>query len=183
VSEKPLTPDQFVVLIARHERRIRSFIASLASCNADVVDEVIQGTYLVAWQKLSSFSYVEPTPDEELVRWMCTIARFELMTYSRRYGAARVTFDDKLIEQVANVYADHSEYLESRHHALRGCIERLPSRQREMLGQRYWRGQSIPELASSRGQEINAVYTALSRIRKALERCIRQSMRQEGFIQ
>lgn len=169
------------MLIARHERRVRSFIASLASCDADAVDEVIQATYLVAWQKLASFSYVEATPDEELVRWMCTIARFELMTYSRRYGNSRVAFDDRLVEQIAGVHAEQSEYLESRHQALRGCLERLPTRQRDILGQRYWRGQSIPELATSRGQEINAVYTALSRIRKALERCIRHSMGQEGY--
>src|SRR5690606_33544215 len=63
VSEKPLTSDQFVVLIARHERRVRSFIVSLAAGSADAVDEVLQATYLVAWQKLHSFSYVEATPD------------------------------------------------------------------------------------------------------------------------
>jgi RNA polymerase sigma-70 factor, ECF subfamily len=181
VSEKPLTSDQFVVLIARHERRVRSFIVSLAASSADAVDEVLQATYLVAWQKLHSFSYVGTTPDEELVRWMCTIARFELMSYSRRYGSSRIAFDDRLIEQIADVYAESSDYLESRHLALRGCIEKLPERQREMLGQRYWRGLSIEELASGRGQEANAVYTALSRIRKGLERCIRASLRQEGY--
>ena len=174
MSEKPLTSDQFVVLIARHERRIRSFIVSLAASGVDAVDEVMQATYLVAWQKLHSFSYVEATPDEELVRWM---------SYSRRYGSSRMAFDAALIAQIADVHAENSDYLESRHQALRGCLEKLPARQREMLGQRYWRGQSIQELASSRGQEVNAVYTALSRIRKGLERCIRFSLRQEGYPQ
>ena len=37
MSEKPLTSDQFVVLIARHERRIRSFIVSLAASSVDAV--------------------------------------------------------------------------------------------------------------------------------------------------
>ena len=183
MSEKPLSPDQFVVLIARHERRVRSFIVSLAASSADAVDEVVQATYLVAWQKLQTFTYVEATPDEELVRWMCTIARFELMSYSRRYGSSRVSFDDRLIEQIAAVHAETSDYLESRHQALRGCLEKLPQRQREMLGQRYWRGLSIQELAAGRGQDVNAVYTALSRIRKGLERCIRVSLRQEGYPQ
>ena len=72
------------MLIARHERRIRSFIASLVSCNRDAVDEVIQSTYLVAWRKLESFTYVDPTPDEELIRWMCTIARFEVKDFIRK---------------------------------------------------------------------------------------------------
>jgi RNA polymerase sigma-70 factor, ECF subfamily len=181
VNEKPLTPDQFVVMIARHERRVRSFIATLASCKSDVIDEVLQSTYLVAWQKLASFSYIDAAPDEELVRWMCTIARFEGMNYLRRYGSSRLAFDAKVIEQIADVCIEESDYLETRHQALKGCLHRLPSRQRDMISQRYWRGISIQELASGRGQEVNAVYTALSRIRKTLERCIRRSLSQEGY--
>jgi len=181
MSEQPLTPDQFVVLIARHERRVRSFIATLSACKSDVVDEVLQATYLIAWQKLATFSYVEATPDEELVRWMCTIARFELMSYSRRYDSSRLAFDARVIEQIADVYVEHSNYLESRHEALKGCLEKLPPRRRELLGLRYWRGLSIKELAVRRGQEESAVYTALSRVRKTLERCIRHSMNQEGY--
>jgi len=181
VSERPLTPDQFVVLIARHERRVRSFIATLATCKTDVVDEVLQSTYLVAWQKLASFSYVESAPDEELVRWMCTIARFEVMSYLRRYGSSRLAFDARVIERIADVCLEHSDYLESRHQALKGCLERLPSQQRDMLSQRYWRGVSIKELAAQSGREVSAVYTALSRIRKTLERCIHRSLSQEGY--
>jgi RNA polymerase sigma-70 factor (ECF subfamily) len=181
VSEKPLTSDQFVVLIARHERRVRSFIATLTSCKSDVIDEVLQATYLVAWQKLGSFTFVEATPDEELMRWMCTIARFEVMSYLRRYGSPRMAFDAAVIEQLAEVCVEQSDALESRHQALKGCLEKLPSRQREMLGLRYWRGMSIKDLAAQRGQEANAVYTTLSRIRKSLEQCIRRSMSQEGY--
>lgn len=181
MNEKPLTSDQFVVLIARHERRVRSFIATLASCRSDVVDEVLQATYLTSWQKLSSFTYVEASPDEELVRWMCTIARFEVMNFARRYGSSRTAFDAKVIEQVADVYMEESEVLESRHQALKRCLEKLPGRQREMLSLRYWRGMSIPDLAAHRGQEVGAVYTALSRIRKSLEQCIRHTMSQEGY--
>jgi RNA polymerase sigma-70 factor (ECF subfamily) len=181
VNEKSVTSDQFVMMIARNERRVRSFISALAACKSDVVDEVLQATYLVAWQKLASFSYVEASPDEELVRWMCTIARFELMGYLRRSGASRLAFDMRIIEQLADAHVDCSDYLETRHVALKGCLERLPSQQRDMLNQRYWRQTPIKELAARRGQDVNAVYTALSRIRKTLEQCIRRSMSQEGY--
>lgn len=179
--EKSLSPDQFVVLIARHERRVRSFIASLAACRSDVVDEVLQSTYLVAWQKLGTFAYLDGTPDEELVRWMCTIARFSMLTYLRRENAVRVPFDAKVIERIAEAYLGEAEYLESRHEALKGCLERLPSRQRELLSLRYWRGLSLEEVASRRGQQISAIYMAMSRIRKSLELCIRRALSQEGL--
>jgi len=183
VQKKPLTAEQFVVLIARHERRVRSFITSLAAGRADTVDEVLQATYLVAWQKLESFSYLEESPDEELIRWMCTIARFEVLNYSRRYGTSRIAFDAELIEQLAEVVAEDSDYLESRYQALRGCLARLPSRQRAMLSDRYWSGLSIEELALRRGQAAGAIYTALSRIRKGLERCIRHTLIQKRYSQ
>jgi RNA polymerase sigma-70 factor, ECF subfamily len=181
VTEKPLTPDEFVVLIARHERRVRSFISTLSACRPDVVDEVLQATYLTAWQKLASFTYVDSTADEELVRWMCTIARFQVLTYARRYGSPRIAFDADIIEQIADVCTTESDALESRYQALKQCLEKLPARQREMLSLRYWRGLSIKDLAAQRGQDAGAVYTALSRIRKALEQCIRSSLSQEGY--
>jgi len=183
VSEKSLKPDQFVVLIARHERRVRSFIATMAAFHGDVVDEVLQATYLVAWQKLETFSYVDATPDEELLRWICTVARFELMTYMRQQRPRRVDLDAAVMEQIADYQASHADQLESRHQALKTCLERLPAGQREMLSLRYWRGLSIKEMATSRGQQEGAVYTALSRIRKALERCIVHRLRQEGSVQ
>lgn len=178
--EKALSADQFVLLVARHERRVRSFIASLATCRNDVVDEVLQSTYLVAWQKLGTFAYLEPTPDEELVRWMCTIARFNLLAYLREH-ATRSRWDPKAIERLAETYLDNADYLESRHEALKQCLERLPARQRELLSLRYWRGLSVEELAVRRGQRASAVYVAMSRIRKALEQCIRRVLSQEGL--
>jgi RNA polymerase sigma-70 factor (ECF subfamily) len=180
MSEKHLAQDQFVVLIARHERRVRSFIASLAACHGEMIDEVLQSTYLVAWQKLASFTYVGGAPDEELVRWMCTVARFEVMNYMRQSRSTRLAFDSAVIERIADYELEHASELESRHDALRGCLEKLPSRQRDLLGLRYWRGLSIGEIANRLHQQANATYTALSRIRKALERCINQSLRQEG---
>jgi RNA polymerase sigma-70 factor (ECF subfamily) len=181
VSEQPLSADQFVVLIARHERRVRSFIATLTTCRSDVVDEVLQATFLTAWQKLDTFTYLEPAPDEELVRWMCTIARFQVLAYLRRYGSSRVAFDASMVEQLAQSCVENTDVLESRHRALKSCLEKLTPPQREMLSLRYWRGISIKELAAQRGQEAGAVYTALSRIRKGLEQCIRRTMSQEGY--
>jgi RNA polymerase sigma-70 factor (ECF subfamily) len=180
MSEQRLPQDQFVVLIARHERRVRSFIASLAACRADVVDELLQATYLVAWQKLPAFTYIGATPDDELVRWMCTIARFEIMNHLRQSQRAEQMFEAAIIEQIADCHIEHADRLEARHDALKGCLNRLPARQRDLLGLRYWRGLSIKEIAAWLGQEAGATHAALSRIRKALERCIDLSIRQEG---
>jgi RNA polymerase sigma-70 factor (ECF subfamily) len=182
MSATPLSQEQFVVLIARHERRIRSFIAALVYCQPDVIDEVVQSTYLVAWRKLHSFTYVDMTPDEELIRWMCTIARFEVKEFVRKQRTSRIAFDDNLIDRVADAEEEQSDLLEARHEALANCVGRLAPNQRDVLTLRYGQGLSVTELAARQGRQVNAVYTALSRIRKALERCIRQTLAQKGYV-
>lgn len=181
VSATSLPQEQFVMLIARHERRIRSFIATLVSCNRDAIDEVIQSTYLVAWRKLDSFSYVDAMPDEELIRWMCTIARFEVKDYLRRQRNFRHVLDASLLDRIAELQLDQSDYLEARHDALAHCLERLPRNHRHLLNLRYGHDLSVSELAAREGRQAGAVYTSLSRIRKLLERCVRNSLRQEGY--
>jgi len=169
------------MLIARHERRIRSFIAALVSCHRDAIDEIIQSTYLVAWQKLGSFTYVDEAPDEELIRWMCTIARFEVKDYVRRQRDFRHALDASLIDRIADLQVEQSDYFEARHEALAHCLGRLPDSQRHILNLRYGHNLSVKELAAREGRQAGAVYTALSRIRKALEHCIRNALRQEGY--
>jgi RNA polymerase sigma-70 factor (ECF subfamily) len=181
VSAAPLPQEQFVMLIARHERRIRSFIATLVSCNRDAIDEVIQSTYLVAWRKLASFTYVDVAPDEELIRWMCTIARFEVKDYIRRQRSFHSVFDEHLMDRIAEAQIERSEYFEARHQALSKCVGHLATDQRDILNLRYGQNLSVKELAARQGRQAGAVYTTLSRIRKALEQCIRNNLRKEGY--
>ncbi len=182
VDAKLLNQDQFVVLLARYERRIRSFIASLVACRSDLVDDILQSTSLVAWQKLATFSYLGETPDEELIRWMCTVARFEVLNASRERNSRLVSVDATTIDAIVDCWNENSDVLEDRFIALKGCVERLPTHQREMLRMRYWQGLSLDEMALRLGRQLNAVYTALSRIRKALEQCITHSLRHEGQV-
>ena len=182
VAAKPLSPDQFVVLLARHERRVRGFIASLLTCRSDLVEDILQSTFLVAWRKLDTFSYGDETPDEELVRWMCTIARFETLNANRKGPTGQYSVDTAAIEAIAESHFDYMDGLEDRFEALKVCLERLPIHHRELLSLRYWQGLSVDEVASRLGRHLNAVYTSLSRVRKTLEQCITHSLRQKGQL-
>src|SRR5690606_4336553 len=125
---------------------------------------------------LETFSYVGETPDEELVRWMCTMARFEVLNASRKDRNAPFPMDATTLEAITTCYFDHMDGLEERFDALKGCLERLPTDKRELLRLRYWQGLSVDEVAMRLGRQLNAIYTALSRVRKALERCITHSL-------
>ena len=104
---------------------MRSFIASLVACRSDLVDDVLQSTSLSAWRKLDTFSYVGETPDEELIRWMCTVARFRSTTPVAKVMAA-FDMDVSTIDVIAECYAEQSEALEDRFNALKTCWSDFP---------------------------------------------------------
>ena len=77
---------------------MRLFVSTLHLQRSDV-DETLQDAWLVAWKKLDSFRYSAEQPDEEFVRWLCTIARIEVNKY-RRKNATGLLLDDEVIEDM-----------------------------------------------------------------------------------
>ena len=63
--------------------------------------------------------------------------------------------------------------------ALRGCIEKLPERGREMIKLRYSLGISCREVASRIGQTVGGVKMAMVRLRGALHGCIKARLAEE----
>jgi RNA polymerase sigma-70 factor, ECF subfamily len=184
-SELNLIPrinhDQFVALLVRHDRRLRSFIATMLG-NLHDIEEAVQNTSLVAWRKIQSFTYTEETPDEEFVRWLCTIARYEVLTLRKSPASHLLVFEDRLLERIAAVNSEQSSDLEHRYQALVQCIQRLRPRDRKMAHRFYEANSTAQELATKFGIGVQAVYKSLSRIRANLMECIRRTMQREGSL-
>jgi len=176
---RQINSDEFVALLVRHERRLRAFVATLLGRFEDI-DEIVQNAWLVAWRKMDSFSCHSANFDEEFVRWLCAIARFELLAYRRKNGPGMVLFDEDLIENLADMRIEQADYFESRHRALLNCLRRLSPRDREMIFDRYGRGKSVQQMASTAGRSLDGIYKSLGRIRTALFACIDSSLKQEG---
>ena len=117
-----LSQDEFIVLIARHERRVRGFVATLVR-KRECVDEVVQQACLTAWKKIETFVRVEGTVDRDFARWLCTIARFEALAYVRKNQGSRLLFDSELVEKLADLQLN-DEKLEDRQEALQSCIKK-----------------------------------------------------------
>jgi RNA polymerase sigma-70 factor, ECF subfamily len=179
-GRQSITRERFVSLTVRYERRVRLFVSSLHPTASDV-DEILQDAWLVAWKKLDSFSYGEEQPDEEFVRWLCTIARYEVAKYRRRHSKEPL-LDDAVIEKLAALQFEEAEYFEARHDALLECIEKLRSRDRELIRRRYQGGSSAQDLATWLGRSVDAVYKSLNRIRKSLLACAKRTLDREGYF-
>lgn len=170
------------MLLARQGPRVRAFVATLVGYDADTIDEVMQATLLVAWKKLDTFRYEEPQPTEELVRWVCTIARFEVLGYLRdKKRRQTLAFDEHLVGELADLQEETSDLLDARRSALRGCLKQLEPKQQEAIRMRYGVGLSMSEIATRQDRSVKAATVAMCRVRKALERCIRQTLSREGM--
>ena len=64
-------------------------------------------------------------------------------------------------------------------HALEHCLQKLPPAQRELLDQRYLRGESVNAIATRQGRAANAVSALLYRIRSLLATCVDHTLAQD----
>lgn len=179
MSDEP-APDsindgRFVQLLAKHEPEIRAFIRASLPSSHDVA-EVMQNVSLVAWKKFSELE----NADSGFAKWVCVIARFEIMKFRR--GLARDRF--VLAEDVLKLLCEEGEAetsLRAQQIAqLEVCLEKLPEDRRELVIEAYSPGMSIKALAHGRGKKPDALYQLLRRIRQELESCIGRRLEQLG---
>jgi RNA polymerase sigma-70 factor (ECF subfamily) len=76
---------------------------------------------------------------------------------------------------------ERADLLESRRDALRGCLDKLPDKDRQLVRQCYSDSrQSFRAIAQLLGRPENTVYKALNRIRRVLHQCIDRTLATEG---
>lgn len=179
-SRKRLDSEEFVSLILSYDTRVRGFITSLMLPSSDV-DDVFQSACMVAFRKLKDFHYDGEQPDEEFVRWICTIAKYEVLLYYRRKRTGKVTFSSEVVEQLADMQLDMSSQIQDRLDALNDCIDALGEEEKALIRMRYGGGVPVVEIGKRIGRTANGVYKALERIRARLLACIRVKLRAEGI--
>ena len=177
---KSLDSEAFVSLVLTYDTRIRGFITSLMLPTSDA-DDVYQSTCMAALRKLSDFHYDGDEPDEGFVRWICTIAKYEVLIYYRRQRTGKVTFSTEVVEQLADLQLEQTEQIEYRIEALSECIDALGDREKMLIRMRYGNGIPVAEIGKKIGRTANGVYKALERVRARLLNCIQAKLRADGI--
>jgi len=158
---------EFVSQIARHQSALHSYIISLMP-GMDGVDDVLQETNLVLWEKRRTFE-----PGSNFRAWACAIARFRVMGHRRKLGRLGAElFDDELAEQLAMECEAEPEELTDRLRALESCLGRLPEKERALIDFRYFSDSQLEEYAAQCGRPVDSLRVSLFRIRAALKKCI-----------
>ena len=108
------------------------------------------------------------------------IAKFEVLSYLKAASRSRVCFSTKTIELLADESDEVDGASESRHDALRHCLEGLRSTDRDLVPRCYEGHGTIQQVALEIGHSADGVYHSLHRIRQSLLRCI--DMRVTGVV-
>lgn len=131
-------------LVARHATALARFAASLGE--RDEVDELVQDTFVRAFQALESFR-----SESSLRTWLFTIER--RLVLDRRRSAARrnARFEDVATELATENTALDSVVAEETEARVQRAIARLSPLQREVFTLRVAEGRSYKEIAEIAG--------------------------------
>jgi RNA polymerase sigma-70 factor (ECF subfamily) len=170
MSEQDRRADQaeFVRLLTQNSSLLFGFILSLAVNRADAED-IFQNTSVILWEKFDSFER-----GTNFLSWASRVAYFEALAHRRKAGRVLTLSDaawDALAADALAAVDDPTDWQES----LAECLAKLNPDDRRILGQKYFKQQSVAEIAESSSRSVHAVYRALTRAHDQLLRCMRRS--------
>ncbi|MCX5676504.1 MAG: sigma-70 family RNA polymerase sigma factor [Planctomycetota bacterium] len=164
----------FLRMLLAHEADLRAFIGSLVR-DRHAREDVFQDVAMTLWQQADRYDPARP-----FGAWARGIAANKIL--QRRSADRRfpVAFSPETIQAVLQAF-DRTEQVElPRREALAECIKQLPEAPRHLLQLRYEEGLHADQIAERVSRTLDAVYRALSRIRAALEECVRRRMATDG---
>lgn len=156
--------------------RIRAFTISLVRSPADA-DDILQNAYLVLWAKREKYN-----PESSFFAWACGVVLIEVRVFARKAAREKLLFDTELIETLASEYLEKASDLDSKIAALQKCMAKLDDKDRELLTDRYRSGFKPKELSAQRNCPLPTLYSALSRIRRLLLRCVKSTVAHEALF-
>ena len=166
----------FVALLTSHQSALRLYVHSLMPGDPSAAD-VTQQANSTIWKKRADF-----TPGTHFKAWVFSIARYEVLNHRKRQTREdkRLVFSDALEDLIADELPQHATNLEARQAALRGCLGKLRSADRELVQHRYFHRTPLKEYAEQIQRSADGLKVTLHRIRAALARCIDSKLSEEG---
>jgi RNA polymerase sigma-70 factor, ECF subfamily len=165
---------RLMALMTRHQRQIFSYIYALVPNRHDAED-LLQEASVVICEKFNEFE--EGT---DFVAWACQIAYWRIRYSRQKYARSKVVFDQQIVDAIAQTASEMAEELDERHLALSHCLQKLHSRDRELLLTRYEPGCGVEEAARRSGRTLQTAYKALARLRKLLLDCVTTKLASRG---
>ena len=173
-QQRGLSNDEFVRLLAEHERQLSGYVHTLVPLWQDAED-VLQNTKVRLWQQFDSFRR-----EADFRAWAIAIANYMVRTHRKNCRRQRVCFSDKLLEKISqHLPASSSPVQDDRALALVDCVMALNNASRRLLRLSCTGHRKIKDIAHELGQTASATYTSLFRIRRSLFECVQRRLHEE----
>lgn len=160
-------------LALEHRAQLWGFLMGLTK-DPQKAEDLFQNTYLILCEKWEQYR-----PGTNFMAWARQIARYEFLASVDPDRRPFLTAEMEVLE-LALQASETREAPSLRRDALRRCLDRLPdARGRRVLELRYGQGLSGTRVAKEVDVSLNALYTLLSRVRRALQDCVERQLRAE----
>ena len=168
--------DAFARLFAQHDRWLYSYLVILLGSPSQA-EEVFQEVCVVLWRELETFEL-----GTDFVKWVAVIAHNQVRKYRRQSKRTGFQLSEETLDYMAKVAVNRADLFDYRRDALRACLDKLTTEDRQLVTQCYSEGKvSFKMVADRVNRPVNTVYKALNRIRRALHQCIDRTLSAEGL--
>lgn len=160
--------EQFIQLLAQHERRLAAYVMTFVSSPTDA-DDILQETKIWLWRSFDQFEL-----GTSFGAWARKAAFFRVQDYFKKRSAEnkRLVFSDECLAQLAESFEATVDSREDRIDRLAKCVSKLAPAHRKILALRYREELPVEDLANEVNRTVSATYRVLSRIRLALRECM-----------
>jgi RNA polymerase sigma-70 factor, ECF subfamily len=162
--------DRFLEHFTRCDKRIRAYVYALAH-DRQVAEDVFQSTALVLWRKFDQFD-----PESDFLAWAFRVAHYEVRGYLRTARRDRLRFNEHVLQTLADEGSERYVHRSDRCEALRQCLRKLSTRDRQLVEQSYDGKGTVKDLAERMGRAVQTLYNKLSHIRRQLFECVEKRL-------
>ncbi len=166
----PDRAEEFVFLLARHERLLGAYVMTMVPHPQDA-DDILQEAKVVMWRHFGKFEL-----GTNFGAWARKIAFHQVLAFRKRKHRDRLDFSDDFLRVVADEAETSAEHLEQRERLLHDCLAKLPPDHRDALHLRYHEGLSLEDMAARLDRTVGALYRLLSRVRHVLHDCVSKNL-------
>jgi RNA polymerase sigma-70 factor (ECF subfamily) len=172
-SRPPASSGEFEELLIAHQRSLLHYIKSLVA-NHHEAEDLLQRANLILWQKRANFE-----TGSNFRAWSFTIARLEVLNQLRQQRRDQRVFTDRQDQDSSPVFDPAAKVDdEALLHALKDCLERLSSRDQELLFVRYATDRPLKEYAQNLSRSPGTLKARLFQIRENLRKNIEARLRE-----
>ena len=163
--------DAYSEIVAEYQDMLLAY-AAFRIPDAALVDEVVQQTFIRAYEQLRDFQ-----TDKDFGVWLRSICRFMILAELKRASRDRQNKDNYQGHLKVRLLGEALERGESGAdedvlRRLKGCMGRLQQTARSLVTLRYQELLKVEEIAGRLGQSATWVATTLFRVRETLRKCI-----------